>query len=68
MERREREELLGAAEAGRRAQNEAEEEAYARGMMSRSKGMLEEMYEQGSAILVGMAGNRERLKVRRHEP
>ncbi len=38
-------------------------EGQIQGHVHRSKRYLEEMYDQGAAILVNMAGNRERLKV-----
>ncbi|PNW75936.1 hypothetical protein CHLRE_12g554200v5 [Chlamydomonas reinhardtii] len=61
-EARDREELLGRADAGRRAKQEMDEEAQVMGSVARSKRYLEEMFESGTNILVNMAGNRERLK------
>ncbi|GFR51312.1 hypothetical protein Agub_g13677 [Astrephomene gubernaculifera] len=61
-EQRDREELLERGEAGRRAKQEMDEEAQVMGSVQRSKRYLEEMYESGTHLLAGMAGNRERLK------
>lgn len=60
-----REELMAAAEMGRRLKNEMDEEAAVAGHMLRSRRMLSDMFEQGSGILANMAGSRERIKVRR---
>lgn len=61
-EQREREELLERADQGRRAKQEMDLEGQIQGHVHRSKRYLEEMYDQGAAILANMAGNRERLK------
>jgi hypothetical protein len=44
-------------------QDEMEEEAAIMGHVSRSKQMLAGMFDQGTAILAGMSGNRQRIKV-----
>ena len=62
VEQQDREELLSRADAGRRVKQEMDEEAQMAGSVARSKRAIEEIYEQGSNILVSMAGSRERLK------
>jgi hypothetical protein len=49
---------------GRRLKAEMDEEAAVAGHVLRSRRMLADMFEQGSGILAGMAGSRERIKVR----
>jgi Golgi SNAP receptor complex protein 2 len=63
QEAADREELLAQAELGRQIKNEMDEEAAVMGHINRSRRYLNDMFEQGSSILVNMAGNRERLKV-----
>lgn len=58
----EREELMAAAEMGRRYKAEADEEAAVAGHMTRSRRMLADMFEQGTGVLTAMAGSRERIK------
>jgi len=62
-EQAEREELMQAAEMGRRVKHEMDEEAAVAGHVTRSRRMLNDMFEQGSGILANMAGSRERIKV-----
>lgn len=63
QEAADREELLAQAEMGRQIKSEMDEEAAVMGHINRSRRYLNDMYEQGSSILVNMASNRERIKV-----
>lgn len=63
-EKEEREELMASAALGRRYKDEMDEEAAVAGHIGRSRKMLGEMFDQGAGILAGMAGSRERIKVR----
>ncbi|GBF98735.1 hypothetical protein Rsub_11284 [Raphidocelis subcapitata] len=58
----ERDELLSSAAVGRRLKGEMDEEAAVAGHVVRSRRALADMFEQGSGILAGMAGSRERIK------
>ncbi len=60
----ERDELIQSAELGRRIKSEMDEEAAVAGHVTRSRRMINEMFEQGSGVLASMAGSRERIKVR----
>jgi Golgi SNAP receptor complex protein 2 len=62
-EQAEREELMVDAERGRRYRDAEDEEAAVQGHVVRSRRMLNDMFEQGTGILAGMAGSRERIKV-----
>jgi hypothetical protein len=64
QEAADRDELLQQAELGRQMKNEMDEEQAVMGHIGRSRRYLNDMFEQGGSILVGMAGNRERIKVR----
>ncbi|KAI8474350.1 MAG: Qb-snare protein, Bos1/Membrin family [Monoraphidium minutum] len=61
-EQAEREELMAEAAVGRRYKDEMDEEAAVAGHVLRSRRALADMFEQGSGILAGMAGGRERIK------
>lgn len=63
QEAADREELLAQAELGRQMKSEMDEEAAVMGHINRSRRYLNDMFEQGSSILVNMASNRERIKV-----
>lgn len=63
QEAADRDELLAQAELGRQFKDAMDEEAAVMGHINRSRRYLNDMYEQGSSILVNMAGNRERIKV-----
>lgn len=62
VEAAEREELMAAAEMGRRFKSEMDEELAVAGHVTRSRRLLHEMFDQGGAVLAGMAGSRERIK------
>lgn len=64
QEAADRDELLQQAEMGRQIKNEMDEEAAVMGHINRSRRYLNDMFEQGSSILVNMSSNRERIKVR----
>lgn len=63
QEHSDREELLRAAELGRRFKSDMDETQHLMSATARSRGYLNEIYESGTNILSTMAGNRERLKV-----
>jgi hypothetical protein len=63
QEAADRDELLAQAEMGRQIKNEMDEEAAVMGHINRSRRYLNDMFEQGSSILVNMSSNRERIKV-----